>query len=399
MDARERRILVVSSFGHFMSHFNMLVFPALLLPLAARMDMEMAEALGLSFWMYLLFGITALPWGLAADRWGARPLLLLFHAGAAASCVAAAWWVDSPLGLAAALAAIGCFSGIYHPTGIGWISRDVRRVSLGLAYNGMCGNLGLAAAPFLAGLVNYWSGPGVVYLILAGLNLAGAGLAVTAPREEKRHAAATRSEAGNGMLGAFLILLIAMMLGGVAYRGATVVLPAYFELKNVGIYQWVMGLAGNGLSPNVVATLVTSTIFVVGMVGQYTGGRMAERFELRWSYLAFHAIVVPTAFFMAVAADVPLVVLAMVYFFFLLGMQTIENTLVARFSPARFRHAAYGTKFILTFGVGALAVKMVGAVEVRLGIETVFTALGLVSVVLVASILLLIARTPRLGSA
>ena len=82
-DSRERRILINTCFGHFMSHFNMLVFPAIVLPLAARVNLDMATVLGFSFWMYLLFGFTALPWGLAADRWGAGALMVLFYAGAA----------------------------------------------------------------------------------------------------------------------------------------------------------------------------------------------------------------------------------------------------------------------------------------------------------------------------
>ncbi len=60
----------------------MLVFPAILLPLAGQLNMDMADVLGLSFGMYLLFGITALPWGIAADRLGARIFLSVFYAGA-----------------------------------------------------------------------------------------------------------------------------------------------------------------------------------------------------------------------------------------------------------------------------------------------------------------------------
>jgi len=77
MDSRELRIMFATCYGHFMSHFNMLVFPALVLPLAGRLKMDMAYVLDISFWMYLLFGVTALPWGVIADRWGARPLFLI----------------------------------------------------------------------------------------------------------------------------------------------------------------------------------------------------------------------------------------------------------------------------------------------------------------------------------
>jgi len=376
-----------------MSHFNMLVFPAVVLPLAGRLNMDIAQVLGISFWMYLLFGLTALPWGMAADRWGAKPFMLLFYLGAGISGFFAAFWIDAPAGLADCPAAIGLFSGIYHPTGLGLISKELERVSLGLGYNGMFGNLGLATAPILTGIVNWLWGPQAVYLVLGGLNLVGLALMIAFPLTQSRRAKGATSGEGNGLLGAFLILLVAMMLGGIAYRGSTVILPAYFEIKNQGIFQALSTFVGFELSSNLVATAVTSLVFLVGTVGQYTGGRVAERFEPRFCYLVFHAVTVPAVFLLAIVCDLPLVVLALVYFFFLLGMQPIENTLVARFTPKRFHHSAFGTKFVLTFGVGALAVKMVGAIKMTWGIEAVFPALGMVSLILVGVIVLLIRKT------
>jgi FSR family fosmidomycin resistance protein-like MFS transporter len=72
----------------------------------------------------------------------------------------------------------------------------------------------------------------------------------------------------------------------------------------------------------------------------------------------------------------------------------IENTLVAKFTPRKLHHSAYGTKFILTFGVGAFAVKMIQAIETAYGIEGVFYALGMLSMMLVGVIVVLIRKTP-----
>jgi MFS family permease len=397
-EKRERRVLVVTCYGHFMSHFNMLVFPALALPLAGRMDLSLADVLGLSFWMYLLFGLMALPWGLAADRWASPPLLLLFYLGSGIAGLAAALWIDSPQALSLALALLGIASAIYHPAGLGMISMEVRNVSMGMGYNGMFGNLGLFAAPLAAGFLNWRWGPGSVYLVLAGLNLLGALLMLSFPLAGKRAAKPETSGKDGAMLVPFLILLVAMMLGGICYRGATVTLPACFELRTPEIYRWVSSVTGKVLSGNLIATVTASLIYLVGMAGQYTGGRAAERFDPRRCYLAFYVMTVPAAFLMAAATDLPLVLLATVYFFFLLGMQPVENTLVTRFTPERVRHSAFGLKFVLTFGVGALAVKMVEFLEKRSGIETVFTALGGISVALVGVILVLIVRTRDRGS-
>jgi MFS family permease len=144
------------------------------------------------------------------------------------------------------------------------------------------------------------------------------------------------------------------------------------------------------LSKNVAATAITSLVFLVGMLGQYLGGHIAERHDPAKSYLTFHAAALPMAFLMAFAVNVPLVIVTMLYLLFLLGMQPIENTLVAELTPDTLRHSAYGVKFILTFGVGALAVHFVAWVEQAWSISAVFAAMSGVSLGIVISIAVLI---------
>ena len=52
-------------------------------------------------------------------------------------------------------------------------------------------------------------------------------------------------------------------------------------------------------------------------------------------------------------------------------MQPLENTLVARLTPPELHSSAYGLKFVLTFGVGALSVKMVDLIQVDFGFSAV----------------------------
>lgn len=390
MNPHERNVLTTTCMGHFLSHFNMLAFPAVVLPLSTRLNLPLSEVLGTSFWMYLLFGVTALPWGMATDKVGAKLLMGIYYGGAGISSLVAALWIDSPGPLTFALAGIGLFSGIYHPAGLGLISKQISRISYGMGINGMFGNLGLAAAPMMAGIVTWIWSPRAVYLVLGGFNLMGLIVMAVRPIPAESQSSSNTQD-GNGEKG-FLILLVAMMLGGIAYRGATIILPAYFELRNQSIFQWLSQHLPSGISANLVATTITSTIFLVGMFGQYLGGRVAERFSLQHSYLVFHMITIPAAFLMAWTANIPLIFLALIYFFFLLGMQPIENTLVSRLTPSRLRHSAFGMKFVLTFGMGALAVKGVEAIEKAYGITWIYPCLGCVSVLLVITIGALIIR-------
>ena len=129
------------------------------------------------------------------------------------------------------------------------------------------------------------------------------------------------------------------------------------------------------------------------MGGQYFGGRIGEKDDLRLSYLVFHLVTIPAAFAMSVTANLPLFFFATIHGFFLLGMQPIENTLVARLTPPKLLSSAYGTKFILTFGVGALSVKMIAIVKETWGMNAIFMAIGMVSCLLCLVICLLIRKT------
>ena len=399
LNPEERRLLAVTCFGHFLSHYNMLVFPALVLPLAAMLQMPLAAVLGLSLWQYLLFGVTALPWGLACDRFGAKPMLMVFFLGAGLCGLAAAAFVQDPFRLSLSLAGVGFFSGCYHPAGLGLVARGIKRIARGMAFNGIFGNLGLGAAPLITGLVVWLWGLRAAFVALGVFNLAGFALMAALRVDEPKRAQGAEARSAKGLVGPFLILLVAMMLGGFAYRGLTVSLPAYLEMRAPEILLWFQAVGGAGVSGNLMATIITSFIFTVGAVGQYCGGRVGERVDPRWGYLAFHAISAPAVFLMAWLSNAPLVGVALVYVFFLIGMQPMENTLVSRLSPPAFQHTAYGTKFVLTFGIGALAVKLAGLVEASWGMAAIYTGIGCVTLAIVATISLLIWRTSKMDPA
>ena len=395
MNHVERRILTVTCFGHFMSHYNSLVFPALVLPLVATLNLELAQVLGLSFWMYLLFGVTALPWGLVGDRWDGRALLAIMFLGSGLSGLAAAYFIESPGALSVALAGVGLFSGIYHPIGMGLISKGVSRLSLAMGYNALFGGLGLAIAPLATGIINWLSGPAAAFIGLGILNFAGLALMAMLPLTQAETHEEAVTERNGGSPVAFLIVLIAGGLAGIAYSAAIVILPAYLELKSQEIFNGLTRVFGTGLSSNLLATTITAMVYVVGMLGQYVGGRVGEARDMRYSYLVFHIVCIPAALFMAFTSNLPLVGFAFIYFFFMLGMQALENSLVAGYTPRRLHHSAFGLKFVFTFGVGSIGVKMAQWIDKAWGIDATFVALAAISVVLVASIVALIIWTNR----
>ncbi|MFO8032677.1 MAG: MFS transporter [Desulfohalobiaceae bacterium] len=398
MSTNEKNILLVTCLAHFLTHFNMLMFPALILPLTSLYEMEFSQVLNLSFAMYLLYGLSALPWGLLSDRIGARPLLLLFYLGCCVSTIFAVFFLGSALGLGLSLAGLGLFSGIYHPAGLGLISRGMSRMSMALGYNGMAGNAGLASAPLITGVINYFLGLQAVFYFLAGINFLGGLILLFSklqePQSEETQALDKSQDSLPGVK-AFGVLCICMMLAGMIYRGLTVILPSYFELQSESLFVYLESLGSILPSRNVGATVLTSLVFMVGIAGQYLGGWVAERFDPRRGYLLFHALALPLALLMFQSTSLWLLLVSIFYALFLLGMQPIENTLVARMTPDKLRHSGYGVKFVLTFGVGALSVKLLGKVQNIWTLPHVFLVLALLSFILVLFIFVLIFITRK----
>ncbi len=393
MNLNERRILIVTSFGHFMCHFNMMVFPALIIPLTAYYHLNFSHVVRLSFLMYLFYGISALPWGIITDKLGAKKLLATFFFGTGVCSLLAAFSIKSTLDFSFFLAGIGIFSGIYHPAGIGMVSKGVRQIGKGLGINGVAGNLGFAFAPLITGFINWKWGPKVAYLFLGIFNLMGCALLFFLEVAEPEREMGAKKSNGEEMLKAFLILCVAMILGGIAFRGLTVTLPSLFELRNPALLKTLANMVGFLQSHNVSATLLTSLVFLIGIFGLYLGGIIADHADLRWGYIVFNGLTFFGALGMAFFTDIPLIAVSIFYAFFLMGLQPIENTLIARYTPDRLRHSGYGVKFVLKFGVGALAVQLIGWIKMDWSIQAVFILMAFVSVLVVATILVLIVVT------
>ena len=117
--------------------------------------------------------------------------------------------------LAIALAGIGFFSGIYHPAALGLISKQVNRISYGMGINGMFGNLGLAMAPLVTGVVTWLWGPQSVYVVLGGLNFLGLVIMAVLPLQNSESGGPQYKADGGGK--GFLILLVNVHLPALTY--------------------------------------------------------------------------------------------------------------------------------------------------------------------------------------
>jgi FSR family fosmidomycin resistance protein-like MFS transporter len=397
----EKKIIFFTCVAHYFTHFYELLFPALAIPLVLSLKMSLADVLKLSFFMYLLYGLAALPWGMFADRYGNRRSLIIFFVGTGAGALLTSL-SNTETSIMCSLAFIGFFSSIYHPAGMGLISIGTKNRGMALGINGVAGNLGLMSAPFVAGILNWLVGWQITFLLIGIISIAwGLGMLLvnideTPVHEEKE--GGKRAD-NNDNMKYFFILCIVMALAGLVYRANSVVLPAYFEFKASFLWEYLRSFHFENLegAKTMAATLLASTVYIVSSIGQIAGGKLADKYDLRWMYLVFHVLSIPFVILMGLLSQQLLVISAALYVFFALGMQPIENSLVAKFTPNRWRSTGFGIKFILVFGVGSIAVYIVGWIKEAWNLGTVYFFSAATIATLVLFIILLIAVSRKVS--
>jgi FSR family fosmidomycin resistance protein-like MFS transporter len=396
----EKKILLFPVASHFLFHFYEIAFPALAIPLTLSLGMNLNEVLALGFPMYLMFGLCALPWGIFADRANNRIALMIGFFGCAAGSFLTAL-SSTPEGIMGSLAVVGIFSCICHPAGMGLISHRAKNRGAALGIFSVAGTIGLIVGPFLAGIFNWLAGWKMAYAVMGVVSLLW-GAALIFVRIDETPIVQENTDMGSVgnnrifPLGTVILFFWIVALGGLVYRINIVALPAYLEFKagflattlhnllNIPIMAATMTMA---------AAALTSVIYIAGIFGQLYGGKIADRHDLKRVYLVFNIVILPLAILMAFLHEQSLVVAAAVYVFFALGIQPIENSLIAIFTPPRWRSTGYGLAAILIFGVGSLAVFLVGWVSTHWSLGTVYLFSGAFMLLIVMNIAFLFFAT------
>lgn len=345
---------------------------------------------------YAPFGLGALPGGVLTDAYGSRRLIVLCLLGMGTAFLALA---VSPSLSAVALALFlwGVTASVYHPSGLSLISKGVTERGTSFAYHGIAGNLGIALGPFMTAVLLFvFPGWRVVVGLLAIPSLVGAAFALRINIDETAAVASDGgdSDGGDGdaratgsisslpefladsrrlFAGAFVLVFGVVILSGLYYRGILTFLP-----QILGDFQSLprVRLGGRDFQPQ---RYVYSGILMVGVLGQYVGGKLTDRFRPELGLTAaFAALAVLAVLFLPVATSgLPgLVVIGALVGFFLFVVQPQYQAAVAEYTPAGTRGLSYGYTYLGVFGVGALGGAIAGGVLEYLNEPALFGVLA-----------------------
>lgn len=272
-DTGRRRLAIgFLNLAHGLDHFVILIYPTVVIELQSAYGQSYVSLIALSTASFVSFGLFSLPAGWLGDRWSRRNMMVGFYLGCGASLIAAALAPTLTV-LALALFSLGMFAAIYHPVGTAMILENATQRGRSMAFNGVCGNLGVAlAAGVTAALTAAVSWRGA--FLVPGLICIAAGVVYLrlipgeAGRTAKRTAAADVALSPRAAAMIFGLFVIVALSAGLVFNTISVALPKIVDERVVG-----------GISLVEVGGLTTA-VFLCGAVAQITVGRLVERFPL-----------------------------------------------------------------------------------------------------------------------
>jgi len=381
-DLSDRRLAIgFMNWAHALDHFVILIYPTVVIELQVAYGQTYASLIALSTASFIAFGLFSLPAGWLGDRWSRRDMMVAFYIGCGVSLVAAAF-APSLMMLGVALFALGTFAAIYHPVGTAVILDNAAQRGRTMAFNGVCGNIGVAlAAGITAALTAAFSWRGA-FLVPGLICIATGAIYLWLVPNEARHAA-MRGASADVVLSAPVAAMIFGLFVVVALSAGLV-----FNTISISLPKIVDERIGNGISLLAVGGLTTA-VFLCGAVAQITVGRLVERFPLHILF-AISAVMQFSGVMWAAYASGPSLLFALAFTMAAIyGQITLNDLVIARYTAGAWRGRVYAVRYFLTFMVSGVAVSMIALLYGRGGFNLVLGATAVIALGFLVAVLLI----------
>ena len=333
--------------SHFLDHFVMLIFAKAAFDSAVFFGIKYAEIILYGTLGLILFGAAAPVASILAERYSRRLMFCIFPLGVGCSSILAGL-SQNLMQLGISLSLIGLFASIYHPVGIAMLMRNKENLGFRLGLNGVWGNMGVAAAPLITGLLIIMGNwrfafvvPGIICLLF-GFWL------IYSKYNEEEFSQKVRSNIdfetfSDGWKMAMLALVFITVAGGFTFGALTFLIPRYFEVYLTQI------------SENVAFTgLLAAGVYGIASFSQIVSGWVIDRRDYR-GVLLF--IGLGQIIFIYSASQTENFMLLFTIIFgmaFVFGQIPIGDAILSAYIPDKYRSQFLSIKFLLNLCIGAM---------------------------------------------
>ncbi len=382
-DLERRRSIAFLNWAHAITHFVLLIYPTVVIGLEVVYQRSYSELIALSSTAFIAFGVFSLPAGWLADRWSRRNMMGAFYIGCGLS-LAAAGLAPNLTTMAVAMFALGMFAAIYHPVGMAMLIEVSNARGRTLAFNGVCGNLGVSLAAGISAALATWVSWRAAFYVPAVLFVL-TGIVYLWVTPDDRHQAKSRVSApavpltprlAVMLFGLFIVIALS---AGLTFNVLTIALPKIVDerlsrdlpLLLVGsiatavlvcgaLAQLAVGRLVEWVPPHVIFAIVTGLGFLGNLWAAYAGG---------------------TALLVALAIAV-----AAIY-----GQVTVNDMIMARYTADAWRGRVYAVRYFLLFISAGVAIGMISLLHENGGFTLVLGVNAVIALLLFITTLALVA--------
>ena len=350
--------------GHFLDHLFMLVFAtAAALRLSGEWGLSYAELIPYATPGFIAFGVCAIPAGWLADKWSREGMMVIFFLGIGASALLAST-ANAPFDIALGLTLVGVFAAIYHPVGIALVVQGRRKTGVALALNGIFGNLGVASAALLTGLLIDAASWRVAFVV-PGMISIGLGLTYwwfirCHPIENNPSEVTERSHpdrrARSVLIRTFSVILFTTAIGGLIFQSTSFALPKIFDERLTDIAS----------SASLIGAY-SFLVFSVAAFAQLVVGYLVDHYSIRTVFAVVAILQAMLFVIMMHLTGIMALLTATGFMLVVFGQIPINDVLVGRITRSAWRSRAYALRYIVTFSVMASAIPLIAWIPRKLG--------------------------------
>jgi MFS family permease len=354
--------------GHALDHLFLLIFATAVGAIAADWGMIWQDLMPYTAGAFVMFGLGSLPAGRLGDLWGRRAMMIVFFLGMGASglLIASSSGVWT---LAAALTVMGVFSSIYHPVGIPMIVQGSKNPGFTIGVNGLFGNLGIAVAAVLTGLLVKYVGWRAAFAVPAALALLCALVfALVAPRETEPPA--KRPKKSVDLPRALMARVLAVM------TLAAISSSLIFNFTTNGNGQLLTERLRGLIDDPATLGILLAVVYTIASLAQLVVGKLIDRYPLKYVYLPIVAAQAPLFLLAAPADGWALYATVLAFMVFVFGAIPFVDAMIVQYVDDRMRSRVAGVRLTVSFGVSSLAVYVLGPTVKAAGFGTLLTLMA-----------------------
>ena len=335
--------------GHLLDHFMMLIFAKAAFDAGREFGLSYEEIIVYGTLGVVLFGAAAPLAGWLADKYSRAILITVYPFGLGLGSILAAFSQSTEM-LGISLGILGFFAAIYHPVGIAMITKRPGKVGLRLGINGVWGNMGVALAPVLTGVLIAFADwrlafivPSIICLffglsqLFAFIELDETELKTDNIKKNKNPSVLTE-----GWQTVLLCLSIVTLSGGFIFGSLTFLIPRLFEVNMLEISSDVA-----------ITGLLAGLVYAIASFSQIGTGWLVDKIPPKFVLSAMGLGQLIFIYIASHSSDYGLLFMMLAAMLFVFGQVPITDVILVKYVKDSWRGRVLSIKFMVNLSAGA----------------------------------------------